>query len=117
MNTNLKKFKEAMHYGDSFDYKAEGKKEDCIKGVKDILKNYKDIVNSQDQILNRVMLRAKEFKGAEMLQMENRFTKVMDNHEVDRAKNFLEEQDRYLMSKNSELERARKALADTMRKA
>lgn len=40
------------------------RKDDCIKGVKDVIKNYKEIVNAQDQVLNRVMLRAKEFKGA-----------------------------------------------------
>lgn len=67
-----------------------------MKGVKDILKNYKEIVNTQDQILNKVMLRAKEFKGAEIMNIENKYSSIMDSNELDRAKRFLDEQNKYL---------------------
>ncbi len=38
-----------------------------------------------------------------MNHLENRFSKVLDNSDLDRAKRFVEEQAQYLESKNSEL--------------
>jgi hypothetical protein len=45
-----------------------------------------------------------------MMQMENRFSKVMDNNELERAKRFIRDQEDYLVSKNSELEKTRRAM-------
>ena len=34
-----------------------------------MIKNYKQVVETQDQLLNKVLLKSKEFKAAEMVQL------------------------------------------------
>jgi len=38
-----------------------------------------------------------------MNQLENKFSKITDNGEIDRAKRFVEEHSQYLQSKNAEI--------------
>lgn len=50
-----------------------------------------------------MILKAKEFRAAEMQALENRHSKGLDEDELDRARRFLEEQSTYLDGKNREL--------------
>lgn len=52
-----------------------------------------------------------------MAHLQNRFSKVMDNNELERAKRFVDEQAQYLESKNLELEKTRKMMQAAMKRA
>ena len=41
LNANLTKFKDAIQIGDFTESRVENKKDDCVKGVKEVLRNYK----------------------------------------------------------------------------
>ena len=75
------------------------------------------MVDTQDQLLNKVLLKSKEFKASEMSQLENRCSKLMDENEIERAKKFVQEQGRYLEEKNSDLEKTRRLMQAAMKKA
>lgn len=74
------------------------------------------MVESQEQLLGKVILKAKEFRAAEMQALEQRHSRGLDEDELDRARRFLEEQSSYLDGKNRELEATRKAMQSTIRK-
>lgn len=62
----MAKFKEAMKFGQSLDDRESDQKINCVSNVKNLIRNYKNVVESQEQLLNRVILKAKEFKSSEM---------------------------------------------------
>ena len=55
-----------MRIGQNADDKEADKKVSCVSNVKNLIRNYKNVVESQEQLLNRVILKAKEFKSNEM---------------------------------------------------
>lgn len=67
-----------------------------MTNVKNLIRNYKNVIESQEQLLNRVVLKAKEFKSNEMQAIESRNSKAMDEDEIERARRFIEEQSNYL---------------------
>lgn len=48
-----------MKLGQNLDDKEYDQKINCVSNVKNLIKNYKNIVESQDQLLNKVILKAK----------------------------------------------------------
>jgi hypothetical protein len=62
LTDNLVKFREAMKLGHSMDDRDNDQKINCVNGVKNLIKNYKNVIESQDQLLNKVVLKAKEFR-------------------------------------------------------
>jgi hypothetical protein len=87
-----------------------------VKNVKGLLRKYKYIVETQDSMLNRLVLRAKDLKLQEIPLLENRPGRGMDDQELEKAKRFLEEQKGYLESKNKEIEVTKRAMAGSLRK-
>ena len=63
LNENLQKFKETLKINDLVNEKVQDQKVQCINNVKNFLGNYKEIVESQDKLINRVVLKSKEFKA------------------------------------------------------
>ena len=116
LGDNVAKFKEAMKMGQTIDDRQNEQKTNCVNNVKNLIKNYKSIVESQEQLLGKVILKAKEFRSSEMQALENRYNKGFDQDEIERAKRFLEEQGGYLDNKNRELEATRKAMQTTIRR-
>jgi inorganic pyrophosphatase len=53
------KFKEAMKFGQTLDDRESDQKINCVSNVKNLIRNYKNVVESQEQLLNRVILKAK----------------------------------------------------------
>jgi hypothetical protein len=66
LNENIQKFKEAIKIGDCTESRLDDRKESCVTGIKQLIKNYKHVMETQDQLLNKVLLKSKEFKAAEM---------------------------------------------------
>lgn len=62
LSENVSRFREAMKLGQNLDDKEYDQKINCVGNVKNLIKNYKNIVESQDQLLNKVIIKAKEFK-------------------------------------------------------
>lgn len=89
LQENVAKFKEAMKIGQSLDDRESDQKINCVSNVKNLIRNYKNVVESQEQLLNRVILKAKEFKSNEIQAIENRYSKGMDEDEIERARKFL----------------------------
>jgi len=52
-----------MRAGQSIDDKEADQKVACVSNVKNLIKNYKNVIESQEQLLGRVILKAKEFKS------------------------------------------------------
>lgn len=59
LQENVAKFKEAMKIGQSLDDRESDQKINCVSNVKNLIRNYKNVVESQEQLLNRVILKAK----------------------------------------------------------
>jgi|JI9StandDraft_1071089.scaffolds.fasta_scaffold2233304_1 inorganic pyrophosphatase len=55
-----------MRLGQVVDEKEADQKVTCVGNVKNLIRNYKNVIESQEQLLNRVVLKAKEFKSNEM---------------------------------------------------
>lgn len=106
-----------MRIGQAADEKEADKKVSCVSNVKNLIRNYKNVVESQEQLLSKVILKAKEFKSNEIQAIESRNSKAIDEDEIERARRFIEEQSGYLEGKNRELELTRKAMQTTMRRA
>lgn len=83
-----------------------------VKNIKNLLKKYKYIVETQDGLLNKLVLKAKDLKMNEPAQKGYR----VDNHELEKAKRFIEEQKGYLQSKAKDIETTKKAMASSLRK-
>jgi inorganic pyrophosphatase len=60
------RFKEALKLGQSLDDRENDQKLSCVSNIKNLIKNYKNVVESQEQLLGKVVLKAKEFKASEM---------------------------------------------------
>lgn len=60
-----------------------------LKNVKGLIKNYKYIVDSQDQMLGKVIMKAKDLKMTESKGFENRFTKCIEEDEIRNARRFI----------------------------
>ena len=56
--------------------KVQDQKVNCINNVKNLLNNYKDIVESQDKLINRVVLKSKEFKANEIGNIEQKYSRL-----------------------------------------
>lgn len=55
-----------MRVGQTVDDKEADQKVACVSNVKNLIKNYKNVIDSQEQLLNKVILKAKEFKSNEI---------------------------------------------------
>ena len=55
-----------MKLGQALEDRDADQKVNCVANVKNLIKNYKNVVESQDQLLNKVILKAKEFKSNEI---------------------------------------------------
>ena len=73
-------------------------------------------MESQDKLINRVVLKSKEFKANEMANIDSKYSRLEED-ELEKSKKFLEEQSEILMSRNKELELMRKAMKNTIKKA
>lgn len=56
---NVNRFKEAMRAGQAVEERENEQRAGCVGGVKNLIKNYKNIVESQEQLLGKVILKAK----------------------------------------------------------
>lgn len=72
----MQKFKEALKINDMVQNKVQDQKVNCINNVKNLLNNYKDIVESQDKLINRVVLKSKEFKANEIGNIEQKYSRL-----------------------------------------
>lgn len=52
-----------------------------------------------------------------MAALQNRFTKTLDNTDIERSKRFMEQQAQYLEVKNQELEKTKRMMQAVMKKA
>lgn len=52
-----------MRIGQAADEKEADQKISCVGNVKSLIRNYKNVIESQEQLLNRVIVKAKEFKA------------------------------------------------------
>ena len=100
LDDNLKRFKEQM---DRLDIIGSDDKSDqdvdkirTLKSVKGLIKNYKHIVETQDQLLSKVIVKAKDLRMSEMKGAENRFSKCLEEDEMKNARRFIEDQKMYL---------------------
>ena len=59
MAENVSRFKEAMRAGQAVEERENEQRAGCVGGVKNLIKNYKNIVESQEQLLGKVILKAK----------------------------------------------------------
>ena len=59
LHDNVARFKEAMRAGQTVDDKEADQKVACVSNVKNLIRNYKNVVESQEQLLNRVIIKAK----------------------------------------------------------
>ncbi len=73
-------------------------------------------MESQDKLINRVVLKSKEFKANEMANIDSKYSRLEED-ELEKSKKFLEEQREILMSRNKDLELMRKAMKNTIKKA
>lgn len=48
--------------GSDTDGRLEDRKEGCVNGIKSIIKKYRQVVESQDVLLNKVIVKSKELK-------------------------------------------------------
>ena len=48
-----------MRVGQTVDDKEADQKVACVSNVKNLIKNYKNVIDSQEQLLNKVILKAK----------------------------------------------------------
>lgn len=56
--------------------KVQDQKVNCINNVKNLLSNYKDIVESQDKLINRVVVKSKEFKASEITNIDQKYSRL-----------------------------------------
>lgn len=54
---------------------ADIQKLKSLKNVKNLIKNYKNIIQSQDELLNKVVVKAKDFKTHELQLLQNKYSK------------------------------------------
>jgi hypothetical protein len=94
------RFREALRLGQAVEEREQEQKASCVGNIKSLLRNYKNVVESQEQLLGKVILKAKEFRAGEMQALEGRHSRALDEDELDRARRFLEEQSNYLDGKN-----------------
>ena len=52
-----------MRTGQTVDDKEADQKVACVSNVKNLIRNYKNVIESQEQLLNKVILKAKEYKS------------------------------------------------------
>ena len=116
LHENVSRFREAMKLGQSMDDREADQKIACVTNVKNLIRNYKNVVESQEQLLNKVIVKAKDFKNSEMQALESRHSRGLEEDEMERARRFLEEQSSYLDNKNRELEPTRKAMQSTIQR-
>lgn len=100
LDDNLKRFREQMDKLDIIGNDDRGDNDTdkirTLKNVKGLIKNYKYIVESQDQMLGKVIVKAKDLKMADSKGFENRFTKCLEEDEIRNARRFIEDQKMYL---------------------
>ena len=53
-----------MKLGQCMDDKEADQKIACVTNVKNLIRNYKNVVESQEQLLNKVIVKAKDFKNS-----------------------------------------------------
>lgn len=75
LGENVARFKEALKLGQSLDDRENDQKLSCVSNIKNLIKNYKNVVESQEQLLGKVVLKAKEFKASEMQALESRHSR------------------------------------------
>lgn len=78
-----------MKINDLVNEKVKDQKVQCINNVKNFLGNYKEIVESQDKLINRVVLKSKEFKANEMANIDSKYSRPEED-ELEKSKRFLE---------------------------
>jgi inorganic pyrophosphatase len=60
----VSRFREALKLGQSLDDRENDQKLNCVSNIKNLIKNYKNVVESQEQLLGKVILKAKEFRSS-----------------------------------------------------
>jgi len=125
LQENLRRFREYMTKIDvankdldveyNFDTPAEFEKIKCVKNMKNLLKNYKYIVETQDGLINKTIIKQNNIKDPEHFGPGSRF-KIMDDKELDKVKQFLQDQKKYLEEKNTEIEIAKNTINATTKK-
>ena len=78
-----------MKLGQSMDDREADQKIACVSNVKNLIRNYKNVVESQEQLLNKVIVKAKDFKNSEMQALESRHLKGFEEDEIEKARRFL----------------------------
>lgn len=59
LGENVSRFREALKIGQSLDERENEQKTSCVGNIKSLIKNYKNVVESQEQLLGKVILKAK----------------------------------------------------------
>lgn len=117
LDDNLRRFRECM---DRMDLSAAEDPRGCddpeklkaVKNVKGLIRRYRHIVETQDEMLGRMALRAKDLRLNELPEKG----RAMDDQELDKARRFLDEQKGYLEQKNREIDVTKKAMAASLRR-
>ena len=78
-----------MKLGQCMDDREADQKIACVSNVKNLIRNYKNVVESQEQLLNKVIVKAKDFKNSEMQALESRHLKDFEEDEIEKARRFL----------------------------
>ena len=124
LKQNMKRFKEFVDKVDSANFnlpldKAYQFKPDAdvdeiknITKLKDLIKNYKYVVSSQDQLLQRVISKSTT-SDSQQSRIDSKRLGLLDDNGLERAKQFLEEQRKYLAASKSQFEKAKKTMLET----
>lgn len=124
LKDNMKKFREFIDKVDStvlgfpidkayqFHSDADIDEIKAVKRLKDLLKNYKYVVHNQDQLLQRALSKS----ACDPAKHEARRVGLLDESGLERAKNFLEEQRKFLSSSRAVFEKAKKTIAESDKK-
>ncbi|EAS03387.1 afadin- and alpha-actinin-binding protein (macronuclear) [Tetrahymena thermophila SB210] len=124
---NIKRFKDFMNKIDNIqkEYEAnfdgeqdkEIEKIGCLKNLKNLLKNYKYVIETQDTLINKAIVKAKNIDNISEASFQvSRFNKVLDDQEIESAKSYLAEQKRFLEEKSMEMEKTKIMMTQTVSK-
>lgn len=93
-----------------------------LKNLKNLIKNYKYVVESQDKLLNKAITKQNDFKPVILQNQQeldynaSNYNKILDDKEIEKARQFLAEQKNYLEDKHKELDMTKKMMNATMKK-
>ena len=128
LGENVRRFRESMEKLDSLqqpldvdlscaDPDQEVDKIKALKQLRQLLGYYKQIIHSQDELLNKTIVRSNDFEiPSDFNLTTNRMTRLLDEKDIDSIKTYIKEQNKYLEEKHREIDVTKKVMVQVVNK-